>query len=403
MKILFYCSYPKQTNGYARIGNNITNFLASQENVEIYYFGITASENNSVARFVHPKINLINVIQESPSQDPFGFDLIETKIQEIKPDIVFLYNDILVLSKIIFNLNKNIPERNFKIYTYIDLVYLFEHSDIISLIDKSTDKFFVFSQVWKTNLIDIGIQESKVFILHHGLDSSKIFKIKQSTARDYLNLNEDDFIISNLNRNTHRKGIDFTIQAFVKFLKTQNANPKIKLFLNGIQEPSSYPIYEILKIECFKHKLNVEQVLKFNILTNLKMLSDSEINYLYNATDVGINTCFGEGFGLCNLEHASVGKPQIVTKTGGLQDIFDKGHVKLIEPVVTIYNPTALEHTGGYLEIGRVEDFVDAIKYYYLNQDKKEEDGLFYEKNIPIKYDWNRILKEFYEKHILTN
>jgi hypothetical protein len=56
MKILFYATYPTQTNGYARIGNNITNYLASKVNVEVYYFGITAFTQNLVEREIHPNI-----------------------------------------------------------------------------------------------------------------------------------------------------------------------------------------------------------------------------------------------------------------------------------------------------------------------------------------------------------
>jgi len=400
-KVLFYCSYPFQTNGYARIGNNITNYLASHDDVEIYYFGITSSPLTSVHRFVHPRIKLIDVTNESPSNNPFGDDLIVKKIQDIQPDIVFLYNDILVISRIINQIN-TISSRHFKIYTYIDLVYAFENSDVISFINQSTDKFFVFSETWENNLKEIGIDSSKIFVLKHGIENSKIFKVETDIARKYLGLNQDDFIILNLNRNTHRKGIDLTIRAFFIFLKKHDANPKIKLFLNGIFEQSSYPIFEIIKIECFKHKLNVKEVLSNNFLFNQKMLTDVEVNYLYNSSDVGINTCFGEGFGLCNLEHASVGKPQVCTKTGGLKDIFNEGHVQLLEPVTKIYNPSSLEQTGGYMEIGNELDFANALDYYYSNKNLRNEDGKYYEYMIAIKYDWNRILKEFYEKHIYS-
>jgi len=401
MKILFYCSYPTQTNGYARIGQNITNYLASFENVELYYFGITASENTTIHRFIHPRIKLINVFQESPSKNPYGDDLIMPKIQEIQPDVIFLYNDIMVLSRMIQQINTIQSDmKKFKIYTYIDLVYPFENSEMISFIDKSTDKFFVFSECWKENLIEIGIHPSKIFIFHHGLDTAKIHKINQIEARQFLGLPPNDFIILNLNRNTHRKAIDITIQAFILLLKKYNGNPKIKLYLTRTSESSSYPLLEILKIECIKNGFNHDDVLKNNILSNQRLLNDNEINYLYNSCDVGINTCFGEGFGLCNMEHASVGKPQVITKTGGLKDIFSEGHVQLIIPCSRFYNFTSLEKSGGYLEIGSAKDFADGLDYYYTNKEKCLEDGKHYEKVIPIKYDWNKILKEFYENHI---
>jgi glycosyltransferase involved in cell wall biosynthesis len=398
MKILFYCSHPTQSNGYARIGNNITNYFASCKNIDLYYFGITGFKESRVDRFINPKIKLIEVFEESPSKNPYGDDLIVSKIKEIQPDIVFLYNDILVIARII-NEIKTLP-KTFQIYTYIDLVYEFERSEIIKYIDIFTDKFFVFSECWKENLSRLQINQSKIFVLHHGIDYSRIYKTNQEQSRKMFNFLPEDFIILNLNRNTHRKAIDITIRAFLIFLQKHQSDPRIKLFLNGIMENSSYPNLEIIKIECNRLGLDFNNISTHHIMINQNIISDFELNHLYNATDLGINTCFGEGFGLCNLEHASVGKAQIASKVGALKDIFVEGHAKLIEPVTRIYSPIALELTGGYMEICRAEDFAEALDYYYLHPQDRLDDGKFYEQKIPDVYDWNHILKEFIDKHL---
>jgi glycosyltransferase involved in cell wall biosynthesis len=401
MKLLFYCTYPNQSNGYARVGNNITNYLASQENVEIYYFGITHSKDTFVDRFIHPKIKLINVSEESPSKNPYGDDLIESKIKEIQPDIVFLYNDIIVLTRIINKINQ-IPSRNFKVFTYIDLVYPFENVELVSFINQSTDKFFVFSEYWKKHLeMDYSISKDKIFVLKHGLDYSRIYPIEKEKARSQFGFHPDDLIFLNLNRNTHRKAIDITIRSFLNLLQRfPEKQNHLKLFLNGIEEPSSYPNLQIIQMECKKLNLDFSFISNHLILINKNIISDYELNILYNACDFGINTCFGEGFGLCCFEHASVGKPQIMTNVGGLSDIFDKEHAQVVDPAVEIYMPTALETTGGYLCIGSVKDFTNAMEYYILNKDKAEQDGLYYQNLIPVKYDWNFILKEFFDNHI---
>ena len=399
MKILFYATYPKQSNGYAKIANRITNFLASQKNIELYYFGISANDT-VVDRYVHPNIKLINVVKESPSQDPFGNDLISKKIEEIEPDIVFLYNDILVLSQIINKIHQIKQERNFKIYTYIDLVYEFEKANLILFINESTDKFFVFSDCWKKHLELIRISASKIFILKHGVDHSIFFKIEQKNARIEFGLSPDDFVILNLNRNTHRKSIDLTIQAFLIFLSRHPNDSRIKLLLNGAIENSSYPNLEIIGIECLRLGLDFHKIVDQNIILNACVLPDEKINLLYNACDVGINTCWGEGFGLCNLEHASVGKAQVVSKVGAFKDIFDEEHAKLIEPVTRIYSPNVLDSAGGYMEICNAKDFADALDFYYMNKEKRLSDGEYYINNLSLNYNWNSMLQEFYDNHI---
>lgn len=398
-KILFYATFPNQSNGYAKVGNNITNFLAEKENVEIYYFGITAYEHGTIERFIHPNIKLINVFQQSPSQNAYGDDLIVPAIQQINPDIIFLYNDILILTRILQQINK-IP-KTFKIYTYIDLVYEYENTEIIHFINQNTDKFFVFSECWKKNLCSIGLNESKIFLLPHGLDTSKIFHIDKDLARQFIGIHKDDFIILNINRNTHRKAIDITVSAYLRFLKRHDCDPKIKLYLTASKENTSYDILELLRIGCIQFELNYEKIIFQHVMiSNQSIVSDKTVNHLYNASDIGINTCYGEGFGLCNLEHASIGKPQIMSKVGALSDIFSEGHCKLIEPKTRIYIPTALDITGGYMEICDSEDFANALDEYYLNKEKMAIDGEFYQKRIPEKYNWENILNDFYEKHI---
>jgi glycosyltransferase involved in cell wall biosynthesis len=399
MKILFYATHPTQSNGYARVGNNISNYLASKENVEVYYFGITAYTENILGRYIHPNIRLINVFEQSPSKNAYGDDLIVPAIQKIQPDIVFLYNDILVITRMLEQI-RTIP-KTFQIYTYIDLVYEYEHTQLIQYIDEWTDKFFVFSECWKKNLCLIGVREDKMFLLKHGLDTDKIQKIDKDLSRKEIGLALDDFIVLNLNRNTHRKGIDVTISAFLRFLKKHSCDSRIKLYLTGNKEPSSYDNLEILKVECIQLNLDYYKVIHEHVLISTQaIMTDQIVNYLYNACDVGINTCFGEGFGLCSLEHAAVGKPQVIAGVGALRDIFQEGHCQLVEPVGKIYIPTILDKTGGYLEICRVEDFADALDDYYLNKEKRYEDGKFYEEKIPKEYKWDDILNEFYENHI---
>jgi hypothetical protein len=117
------------------------------------------------------------------------------------------------------------------------------------------------------------------------------------------------------------------------------------------------------------------------------------INVLYNVCDVGMNTCIGEGFGLCNMEHAVLGKPQVVSKVGALRDIFGD---EAIEPAAWYQIPNIEdEHTGigGFVSHKDVADKLDDIyqnyttKYKPLYDEKISKD--FYE-----KYHWPTILSQ---------
>ena len=49
-----------------------------------------------------------------------------------------------------------------------------------------------------------------------------------------------------------------------------------------------------------------------------------KLNLVYNACDVGVNTCIGEGWGLVNFEHAATATAQVVPDHTSLKEIFSE-------------------------------------------------------------------------------
>src|SRR2546426_2202261 len=60
-------------------------------------------------------------------------------------------------------------------------------------------------------------------------------------------------------------------------------------------------------------------------------IESQQLNLVYNASDVGLNTSTGEGWGFCNFEHAAAGKTQVVPRVGALAEIWD-GCAEFVEP-----------------------------------------------------------------------
>lgn len=408
MKILFYATYPNIATGYSRIGNILTNYLAEKGH-DVYYFGISNFKTNTVDRYIHPNIKLIDALEEEKklnSNELYGVNTICDFVLKINPDIVFLYNDLIVISRIFNNFHDVGIVKNFKIITYLDLVYPYEKIRLINHINSYSDAILVFSDYWKNNLISMGIDENKIGILYHGFDDENFFEIENSDAKKYFNFEPDDFLILNTNRNSYRKAIDKTIDAFIKFLRLKNMNPKIKLFLNmDIQKnenssmvSSSCDVLNYIKISCLENNLDFQHVLNKYIFVGQKdKLTDQELNKLYNACDIGLNTCLGEGFGLCNLEHAGVGKPQIISNVGGLSDIFKSDYSFPINPTEKIYVGNELDYHGGYLELCPVSEFVNGLDTYYNNRVLANEHGNKSMEIIRKKYNWKKILDELDE------
>lgn len=397
MKILFFASYPTIPIGYGKIGNIISNYMAEQGHT-VYYFGIS-NFGNGTDRYINKNIILIDGLQlekDNKSDELYGVNTVCDKIQEIGPDIVFLYNDIIVTSRIFNNFHTKKIEKTFKTYVYLDLVYEYEKVTLVDHINRYADKIFVFSDCWKQNLINMRVDPYKINVFLHGFDNNKFYPVDKKIARNKFDFKENDFIVLNTNRNSYRKGIDKTIEGFIIFLKRKMFSQNIKLFLNMQTESSSgYDLLELIKVICVKYNVNYDLIISNHIFkSSYDHFSDEMINYLYNACDIGINTCFGEGFGLCSLEHGGIGKPQIVSGVGALTDIFNNDNAIIVKPVAELYAPNNLDWHGGYLQIANSVDYADALSHYYDNKELMELHGNKLKLMIKEKYNWDKILKE---------
>ena len=435
-KIFFMTTHPQQGTGYSRVANILTNFLAETGKYDIVYYAFQNYPGQCIPdRTVHPSIRIIDALQQdSVSPMGFGDNGIVPHFMNENPDILFLYNDLCVTNSILDILEpfilrqKKNEKQGCKIIVYLDLVYPWEDLVRLKRLYQSVDKLFVFSEYWKHHIEKElmgfygNMKKSKVFVFPHGVSPS-IHPIDSKDAKTQLGFYPNDFLVLNANRNSYRKCNDITIKAFLEFLEKNHFDPAIKLYLNCsmVNKKDGYNIHLMLETECCKRKYSSEQYQKIvtqhifhNPLATLS--SDTFINTLYNACDVGLNTCCGEGFGLTILEHASVGKPQIVTHLPAIEsamnnisknnisknnisekNISEKNNVKnLITyiPPKAWYTICNFETHGGEVAIISPEDVAKALHQNYKNYQVSNKNQENHRGNEKIQ-GWPVLLKQF--------
>jgi glycosyltransferase involved in cell wall biosynthesis/intein/homing endonuclease len=129
-----------------------------------------------------------------------------------------------------------------------------------------------------------------VHVIPHGVDTSTFFEIPINEARQQLQLPESAFIVLNVNRNQPRKRLDLTIRGFAEFAKDKK-DALLVLHCWGASPvewdlPQLAGYYGVADKVVFLHEI-------------FPHLTDEQLNLLYNTADVVINTCGGEGWGLC--------------------------------------------------------------------------------------------------------
>jgi glycosyltransferase involved in cell wall biosynthesis len=122
-----------------------------------------------------------------------------------------------------------------------------------------------------------------------------------------------DFVFHWSNRNIRRKQASDVIWAYDEFCKTLTSEQKDKVLLLMHTQPVDENGTDLPAV-----------IQRLSPTTNIKFstgkLSTEQLNQVLNISDVSINICGNEGFGLGTAESVMAGTPIIVLTTGGLQD-----------------------------------------------------------------------------------
>jgi glycosyltransferase involved in cell wall biosynthesis len=402
-RVLFCGTHAAQNNGYSKVVYEISKRLAEYKEIDLHVFGFQKFHHDAQhdeERKLPSNVTIFDVYGAEKANNingsGFGDDLIGEYVKEFKPHMVIVYNDLIVLYRLIKKLIE-LPEeyRTFKIVPYIDLVYKNEKNALIKFLEDTTHGGIMFAQYWKEVIQSQGYTKA-LHVVNHGFDKMNYFPVPKEIARNYFSLEQNDFIILNLNRNQPRKRWDHCMQAFIKFISTHQNDP-IKLLV-GTAIQGSWDLIDIFISECRKYGLDPEETKKhLIIMNNPQKLTDKDVNILYNCADIGINTGEGEGWGLCNFEHGAIGIPQIVPNVGGFKDFFSIENSFIVSPKWSYYSDMSRDIVSGEAEICDVDDYVKMMEHAYNNRELLSKFGQKARTQILEKYKWEDKAKAFYD------
>lgn len=230
-----------------------------------------------------------------------------------------------------------------------------------------------------------------VEVIPHGVDTD-IFRPLETTegvpprlrARQLLFAGMQDlegrFIVLNANRNQPRKRIDTTIRAFALFARDKP--PTVNLFLHMGVEDVGWNVVMLAR------RYGVEdRVLMSSLDKTMQGVSTEQLNRVYNACDVGLNTSSAEGWGLPSFEHAATRAAQVVPRHSACAELWADSGV-LVEPALKVINEKIL--TEGWLVTP--EAVAEALERLYADRAYLEEmSGRAYRNATREEYRWENI------------
>lgn len=325
MRFLLVSTHVDQTTGYSKVSHNLLKQISTlSPKVKTFHFGFQRHPGRtSVRKVPEGVITYDAAANEDPKEEGFGFNKIHEYVEMVGPDVVMIYNDPLIIMRFIDSMKHERGKSSYKLWIYLDQVYEGIAQQLIETIRDHSDRIYCFSEVWKKKFLEYGAFPD-VRVMEHAVDPT-VFSCMPSasvaTVRTNLSVPSDGILFLNANRNSQRKRLDLTLGGFARLIARNPTKPYYVLILTNAT-PQSGAFYDVQRVfieELKGQGLDVQTHVRKLLLIDSSppnLMTDEAINQIYNASDIGINTSDGEGFGLCQLEHMYTGAPQVVTDVG---------------------------------------------------------------------------------------
>ncbi len=287
--------------------------------------------------------------------DVYGFKRIGELVKGINPQVIFIFNDPWIECQYLEILKGVWHSARIVMWMLVESdgfdpewvkdVAIIERLVVCTPFAKEQILQSLPEPVRRTRQVDIiplGVDRSKFYPLsplhssqrRNGTDAAKAQL--QLLPPDTIS---ESFIVLNANRNQPRKRIDITLKAFSLFATGKPANVKLYLHM-GVQDAG----WNILKLA---KRFGIDERLIVSSSGGVvPAVGDEDLNLIYNACDIGLNTSACEGWGLVAFEHAAAGKAQIVPDIPSLRGLWEGSAVLAPVNRVMVNEQTLL---NGYL------------------------------------------------------
>lgn len=273
-------------------------------------------------------------------RDPYGLKMFGQSLVKNKYDIVWILNDTFVVqpvANVLDEVRKAYLDRGetppmFVYYYPVDCKVLPNYA---GMIDKADVPVAYTEFGINETLKVLPHVEGRLEQIYHGVNTSVIHPISKAERarwrKAYLKVNDDTFVITNVNRNSVRKQIPHTLLAFKEFKKLV---PNSVLYLHTVPKDGGIDLLQA----CKDLQLSpVKDVIFPANYSPSRGFPEEVLNRFFCCSDAFLTTHLGEGFGLCvhpetlidtlekfaHMREVKVGD-RVLTEDGTYREVVDK-------------------------------------------------------------------------------
>lgn len=201
-------------------------------------------------------------------------------------------------------------------FDYINRVAYAVASSMEHYTRSMNDHFIAVSHAIKDSLLEEGVSDKEVTVVHHGIDFQRYALEGKGSLRTELALPEEAYVIGVVTRLVKIKGMEFIIGAMPQILEI---NPMARLVIAGVGP-------EEANLKQLAGKLGVREKVVFAGF-------QEDVGSCLSSFDSFVSASLSEGLGLNVLEAMAASIPVVATKVGGILDFMkDRENGLLVEP-----------------------------------------------------------------------
>ena len=368
---LLWCGDIVAMTGFARVTENVLQRICDQYEVVVLSHNWWGDPTPLQSKYkMYPSSNRFQTA-------PFGEDRIREVVEKEKPDIVFTINDMWIINEQYKRIKDLHDQKLFKFVGYAPM----DSYGWTGCLDETAndwDGVISYTEFGAHEFIRGGIKKP-ITIIPHGITKDQFYPM------------DDIFIVFNGNRNQFRKRIDITVEGFAKFAKDK---PDTQLYLHMGLKDQGWEVMSLFARAMQREGIDPNGRIILTAQTQGPPNVEVDfLNTIYNAVDVGVNTCKGEGWGLVSHEHAACQVAQVVPDHTSCKEIFE-GYGRLIRcdhvDVDTNYSREMPCPSSDHL--------AEVLTDLYQSKEKREAIAeLCYLRATDERFNWDTIAHQFGE------
>lgn len=389
---LLVIGYAREGFGFGRVLQSLLRRLVDR--YDIHQFEMTSAEGTDWPWHVY---------HNQVRGDWFGMQQLPALVEEVQPQLILLVVELWEIQRYVRLFQKYLGQVRLIAYSPVDgplkTSHYLEPLGVVSRLVVPTQ--FALRELSQAFARDQGEENHllvpRMEVIPHAVNTDLFYPYAleraegQRRAREELFPDrpelQDAFIVFNGNRNQFRKRIDLTMQGFRLFAEGKPEHVKLYLHMGIIDRG--------VNILGYARQCGIlDRLLYTTKSKHHPVVADAELNRIYNACDVGVNTSMGEGWGLVSFEHAATGAAQIVPKHSACEDLWQQAAVMLrahdMEDAETpLPIPVRMQEV-------RPEELADALEHLYRNPQQRAEMSLAALQNATRpELQWSRVAERF--------